>query len=380
MTTFNKLYPTKPAGAQRMCTISDVHLGHRNTPTWAIIDRLCYYVVNPSFFSQLDALFITGDLFDRLLNLKSDGVSEINEFISRLLRLAKQYNVAIRILEGTPSHDWKQSALIPEQNVNAEIGADLQFVDELSIVEDTTLGLTIGYVPDEWRESHIQTTSEFKSLLATRGYAQVDIILMHGMFTFQVPAHVKIPAFDPDEWIQMARYAIYIGHDHKYKTYGIITVPSSFDRLAHNEEVAKGFLISDILNGQIQTYFVENTKAQQYVTLRLVGVEVEEAIDLIERAIAEMGDGRLKLILPSDTTLRTHVINRRKETVVDITMEFENVAAEELMAPDGFDLKTDTVNITADNIAGMIARELDHYEDIDWDVMNHEIAYIQAQC
>jgi predicted MPP superfamily phosphohydrolase len=127
MAMTNYKLPIKPAGALRICTISDVHLGHRKTPTYAIITELEHLVVNRFAMSQLDALFITGDLFDRLLNLPFTDVGVIHQFFIKLLTLAKQFNVKVRVLEGTPSHDWKQSRLLVHIN-DAQFSLVFKFI------------------------------------------------------------------------------------------------------------------------------------------------------------------------------------------------------------------------------------------------------------
>lgn len=377
-TIFN--LPSKPLNATRFCVISDVHLGHRKTPTYAIIATLYRYVVNPVAMAQLDALLITGDLFDRLLNLPMSEVSQIDELLTKLLRLAAKFNVAVRVLEGTPSHDWRQSKRMVDINTNNQIGADLIYVDELTIMEDPTLGLTIGYIPDEWRTSHAQTTNEFIELMATKGYQQIDLLLMHGMFLFQIPANVHIPAFDQEVFSPLVRYHIYIGHDHKYKTWRNITVPGSTERLAQNENSPKGLVIADLVDGKFYSKFIENKEAMLYDTLRLETTTDEDALPLIEQQIGSMaahGDGYLKVILPKTTNLRQWIKERQATTVIQLSVELVNMAEQAIVESDEFTLKDTAIHITVDNIASMIIEELQADND-DPKTLEEEIAFIKA--
>lgn len=380
MVTTNSKLPPKLLNATRFCVISDVHLGHRKTPTYVIIESLYRYVVNPVSMAQLDALLITGDLFDRLLTLPMAEVSAINEFMTKLLRLAAQFKVAIRVLEGTPSHDWRQSKLLVDINENNHIGADLIYVDTLTIMEDPTLNLTIGYIPDEWRSSHEATTQEFIELMATKGYQQIDLLLMHGMFQFQIPANVHIPAFDQTVFAPLVRYHIFIGHDHKYKTWQHITVPGSTERLAQNEENPKGLIIADLVDGAFYSHFVENVEALVYRTLRLEDTPDEEAMPLIEAEISRIapkGQGYLKIVLPKETNLRQWIKDRQSTTVVQLTLELVNKVEAQIIENDEFMLKTNQIYITADNISTMIMEELMDKID-DHPILQEEIAFIQG--
>lgn len=379
MVTMNFNPITKILNALRICVISDVHLGHRKTPTYVVIESLERYVVNVKAMAEIDALFITGDLFDRLLNLPMAEVSAINAFFAKLLRLAKQFNVAIRVLEGTPSHDWKQSKLLVDINDNNHIGADLIYVDELTIIEDPTLNLTIGYIPDEWRSSHEATTREFIDLMATRGYQQIDFLLMHGMFQFQIPTNVHIPAFDQTVFSPLVRYHIYIGHDHKYKTWNNITVPGSTERLAQNEDGPKGLIIADLVDGAFYSHFVENKEALLYRTLRLEDVSDEEALPLIEAGISQIAPaelGYLKIILSKESNLRQYLKERQATTVVQLSVEMINKVEAAIVENDEFSLKESMIHITADNIQAMIKEELAG-EINDPVTLDGEIAFIQ---
>lgn len=377
----NSKLPIKPAGALRMCTISDVHLGHRKTPTYAIISELEHYIVNPVSMSQIDLLNITGDLFDRLLNLPFNDVGIIHLFFIKLLTLAKQFNVKVRVLEGTPSHDWKQSKLLVQINDNNAIGADLHYATELSIVEDTSLNLTIGYIPDEWSTGPEAATKEFLELMRTYGHRRIDLLLMHGMFSFQVPPNVKIPSYDPDVFADLVRYMIFIGHDHKFKTYKNIIVPGSTSRLAHNEEAAKGFIITDIVDGVVQNHFVENTLATRYLTLNLTEVSDEESVELIEQAIGSLSERQayLKLKMSATTTLRKYVKERQKTTSVTIELEFLSNEINQLIADSDFTLKETTINITPENVYNLLLTEMANPE-IDIDIYSSEMSTIMERC
>lgn len=362
---FNDL-PARPNSVKRYGVISDVHLGHPRTPTWRIIETLNKYVTNVMFMSDIDALFVSGDLFDRLLNLPTTEVEDINEWTERLLRLSKSCRTPIRILEGTPSHDWKQSATISQMNELYQIGADIMYVEDLAIIEDESLGMTIGYVPDEYRESCEQTTIEFKELMATRGYDKVDMIIMHGMFEYQIPkaAAKSVSHFKEYEWEEMVRHAIIIGHDHRHKSKGKVVVPGSWERLAHNEEDDKGCLVVDVGHDVTDVYHITNEDAMWYITIdgvKLTDVEViakaEHQLHQFARLERPMGRLKVKYNRKYDISAR---LSEWKKAFTEVIVEGASESDEEIAKSeidDEFKLSGEAININDENIEGMIMRE-----------------------
>lgn len=379
--------PKRPANAFRFAVISDVHLHHRRTPTEYIINNLNNYITNARFMADIDCLFISGDLFDDVVSFASRDAEQINEWIIRTLRLSVKTKTPIRVLEGTPSHDWEQSRHFIEFNEHNEIGADVQFIDDLAIVDDKSLNMVIGYVPDECRENCDQITDEWIELMATRGYDQVDLLIMHGMFSFQIPkaAAKSVSTFNEDVWKDWSRYGIYIGHDHRFKTHYNIVVPSSLDRLAHNEEERKGFLVTDIVGGHVQVYHVENIHAMQYATVNGKDMTDIELISAVDRRLEKFGElgheyltGRLRIQYPPDYDIGAALKRWRAEypTVVIESERITDKTQVDIGPGNAFHLKGDTINITEENIEGIILREIG--DDVDTSAILKEIEYIQG--
>lgn len=359
--------PPKVKGAKRLLFVSDNHLGNKSTPTSMMIDSLNATVTNHHVMYSADAIIFCGDLFDRLLNLPLAGVSEIHEWFISLLYLAKDTKCAIRILEGTPSHDWKQSKLLCKLNDFFKLGADVQYIEELSIVEDQTLGLTIGYIPDEWRETHKQTTDEFKELMLTRGIRKVDYMVMHGMFEFQIPK-VNIPTFTANDWCEIVNYNILIGHDHNHKTFRNIIVPGSHNRLSMNEEANKGYVISDIFNGEVTNTFIINPFAKRYDTLDLTGLPVHDALSIVKEKLTELkeAESKLRLRIDEESTIQS-AINEFKQKYTLVTIVYEKTKRKKALEDmeEIFTASRDVININASNVADMIIREICSQSKVD---------------
>lgn len=181
--------PPKPAGVKRIFSTGDVHLLHRRVPTWHIVNVLKETLVK--FENTIDAIYIAGDLFDDSRHLRQEDSQEAIGFLTWLLFWAKSTNTAIRVLEGTPSHDHKQSKIVEE--LNSAVGADCLYLDKIGVFYDEALDATIGWVQDEYKALGSETIDatatekEMAELLATRGIEQMDFCFMHGCFQFQVP-------------------------------------------------------------------------------------------------------------------------------------------------------------------------------------------------
>ena len=141
----------------KIAELSDVHLGHHKTHAKHIIENLNKAFPDNDTTGQLDIIWIAGDLFDRMLNLPSDSVSAITNWVSKFLMMCKRRDILVRVLEGTPSHDWKQAKLLVDINEGSNINADLKYFTELSIEYIDKFGINVLYVPDEWRTKNEQT-------------------------------------------------------------------------------------------------------------------------------------------------------------------------------------------------------------------------------
>lgn len=265
----------KSPGKIRILNIGDVHLGHARTPTEFILKNLRTTICSPSILKEIDLVTIAGDFFDKCLSYSDPQVAEIEQWITQFLWLCATHKVVLRVLEGTPSHDWKQSSFFAQQAKNANIPVDVRHVTELSIEEHTGLGVSILYVPDKWRPTTTETWSEVQGLLHEHGLRQVDFAVMHGAFEYQLPEIVTEPAHDSKAYQDIVRYLIFIGHVHRSFVRDRIVPSGSFDRLVQGEEEPKGFHVAvvDLEEGTFTLTFHENKKAKIYKAVDLSGVD-----------------------------------------------------------------------------------------------------------
>jgi hypothetical protein len=310
-----KLNPLAGTVAYRYAVISDVHLGHRKTPTTETIAKLDYYL-SDSLFEQIDILVIAGDLYDSLLDLNQDETHDIDYWIFRLLLKVKKHNVILWILEGTPLHDREQSKRIITFNEGAQFQIDARYFDRITIHYEPKLDRHFLFVPDEATDSPKETLAEVKKLMSEHGIKQVDCAFMHGAFKYQLPDMESIPTHDEASYLSLVKHTISIGHVHEATAYERIYAQGSFDRLGHGTEMAKGFNVVTVYqDGNHDVVFVENKEAKIYKTILLQSMDVEESLAEIDEAVKPFPDGshmRIRapakhpLLSAMDSVMRRH--------------------------------------------------------------------------
>lgn len=282
---------TKLPGVFRYLSLGDVHLGHRSTPANLIIRNLDLTITD-ELLKEVDMLIITGDLFDRQLNNGDEVVHQINRWITLLMLRCAAYKVMIRIVEGTPSHDREQSRFFTEQRINANIDVDLHYTKNLSIEYIERLDSYFLYVPDKHNPSTDITLKEVKQQMSELGIEQVDFAIMHGAFSYQLPAIVPEPTHNEEEYLKLVRHQILIGHVHLMTINERILAAGSFDRICHNDEGAKGmFKVTVKEDGTWERVFIENRGAKKYVTLECHGMDTKQLNFAIKEFIKDLVKG-----------------------------------------------------------------------------------------
>jgi len=246
--------------------LSDIHLGHKNNKTINIVNNLKYFFkVNHKSFKTLDVIFVAGDIFDRLLSPNSEEYILAVEWITELAVYCKVHNIKLRILEGTPSHDWKQARVVESVLDRLELTIDFKYIQTLMIERMDDLKTTILYVPDEYKHKSSETLVEVRQLLNKEKLEQVDIAIMHGQFNYQLPIMLE-SSHDETSYLDIVKYFISIGHIHTSSVFQRIVAQGSFDRLTHGEEETKGAML--LTTGINPTYeFIPNTRATIFKTV-----------------------------------------------------------------------------------------------------------------
>lgn len=284
MTTTQTLNQYNPKDLTIAVT-GDIHIGHAITSTSKILKSLLSIVPDSEESSKIDLLVLNGDVFDNPLMLSSEYRSEIIITFLQLLKRCKKYDITLRVLEGTPSHDYKQGKIIEE--LNEEIKADCKYIGNLSIEHNKKYNSYWLFVPDEWRATSEQTYNEVKELLSANGIAKVDYAFMHGYFGYQLPEIANEEAHDVDLYHDIVENDIFINHVHLFSQKGRITAPGSIERLAHNEEGDKGWVLRTAKGIE----FIINKDSTKYTTVVCTGLELEKAHKKVNKVAEALVDG-----------------------------------------------------------------------------------------
>jgi DNA repair exonuclease SbcCD nuclease subunit len=343
-----------------IAVVSDIHLGHPKNKAREIVKNLRNAFPDNSETAKLDIIFLAGDIFNDLLSLPDEDVIEIDLWISSLLRLCKKHNIILRVLEGTPSHDWKQSERFLTINNVAQIGTDLKYIKDLSIEYIESLNLHVLYVPDEWEDNTEKTLNQVQKLLDAKGLTQVDIAVMHGQFEYQLPPFIKAQKHSSDAYHKLVKELIFIGHIHTHSRNGKIIAQGSFDRLAHGEEEPKGHVrVSFRSNKEHVIKFVENTNAKKFVTVDCIDMDLEATLAKINQQVITLpelsyvrveGNYSNPIFSNMEMLIRLYPTLIWSKSVIEEKDEKEkNEEAEEIFVP---------ITITKENIVGLLLDRL----------------------
>lgn len=300
--TIQQLSMKKANGDIALSTMSDAHAWHPRVPSVRIFQTINRFYPDNDITGELDYIIIAGDLFDRLRTLGDNEVYEAFDFFTYWLAMLKRRGVRLRILEGTPSHDRKQSNLVTRvNNALGEKGCDLRYVETLEVDYEEDFDFHILYVPDEWRSTCDETWDEVQKVLYEKGLEKVDIAVMHGMFEHQVPPGVHIDTHKLSRYESIVNWFITIGHVHTSSIKGKAYAQGSPDRLSHNEEEDKGvfkFLVHNRgRDNNFTAKFIANDNATPFITLDLVSLQMEEAMQIIKSTIEDMDYGNVRLLI-----------------------------------------------------------------------------------
>lgn len=283
----------------RIGEMGDVHLLHNKTSTEHVLKNLYKAFPDNAETGELDMIIIAGDLFDRLTTYPDPNIALIRRWMFMFLNMCKRRDIVVRILEGTPSHDWKQSVHFITENEIAGIGCDIRWIESLSIEHIERFGINVLYVPDEWKHETDDVWKDVCKEMHEKGLTQVDFTILHGAFNYQLPSHVPVPTHIPERYMEITKYFVFGGHIHKRSQYGNILAAGSFDRLTHGEEEEKGHyrVAVDRNNVDHEIIFIANEGAKLYKSVDCTGLSIDAALTKIDKLVDTMPiDSHVRII------------------------------------------------------------------------------------
>jgi len=282
--------------------LSDIHLGHDVNKTENIILNLKrFFKTYHSQIVKVNMIIISGDVFDRLLSSNGADNLMINKWLAELVKFCSNYNIKLRDLEGTPSHEWKQFKNIYNIIDTLNLKVDFKYMENLEIEYIEEYNMNILYIPDEWAPSPEQLLKEVKFKLKEHKLDKVEVAVMHGAFNFQLPDFID-HLLEPKDYLDIVKGPIIIGHVHDRNRYKRILVPGSFDALTHGDDgKAKGGLLIDLnIEDFTFTYkFLENKFRLRFSSIDVTGKDIEtikkillKKQDKVKQHIRLISDGK----------------------------------------------------------------------------------------
>lgn len=346
----------------RLAVISDIHLGHRRTPTNFIIDNLNRVFSCDKFFASVDMITFAGDVYDSLLLHNSEDSLLVDHWIARVTRLAIKHNVLIRVLEGTDLHDRKQPKRFAFFNEvlkkSASNDLDLKYVDEISIEHIERFGIDVLYIPDECNGGDTdKTLVQVREVLDAKGLSQVDFGFFHGAFSYQIPFLKPNKVHNKEAYEEIVKRLIYIGHVHTRSTNGKIVAQGSFDRLRAGEEEAKGFVRSVFKeDGTHQTKFIDNAHAKLHSTLICNYDDMEDSLKYIDSKIKDFpSESYIRIMAKQGNPILSNLRSLQERWPIhnwsiEPQKKTEQAQITELIIDDDFI----PLSVTSDNISGLL--------------------------
>lgn len=263
--------------------ISDVHFFHGRTKSPRMLSGIRTLFPDNAETGKVDLLLITGDWFDHLVSLNDPDIRWAIEGVRWILRICKKYDIEVRVLEGTSSHDRRQNHIFEIINDVEDIQAPMKYVDTLSIEYIDRFGINILYVPDEWSHKAELTLQQARNLIHSRGLETVHILAGHGGATYQLPGVPSPALHDAALWSELVSVQMFFGHIHTHSRYLKWMSVGSLERLGHGEEEKKGIVRMTYRDGvEVEYKRIINHSAKLYRTLPAYDLEIGELIAMID--------------------------------------------------------------------------------------------------
>lgn len=334
--------------------ISDVHVGNRRTPTSNTLEILEAAFPDNAKTGELDIIFIAGDFFDKALPLATSVVGDIHSWISRFIKMCAKWDIVLRVLEGTPSHDRGQPVIFDWIAATADTGADVKYFSGLQIEHITRFGIDILYIQDELTSSCATTQELVTNALLEKGLSKVDYTIMHGMFSHRIPKGVIADSHDASFYQHITRKYVFCGHIHINARYGNILEAGSTDRISFNEEEDKGHWRVYESKTKDKVIHVKHPLAWVYKRLDVSGLSYSQCTAKVKSTIRGLRDGSFLQLFGdrNDDGLRS--IKLIEEEFPNINFKTKDAELSDKMKVTVEDIKLTTIDVVEISPANLL--------------------------
>ena len=320
-----------------------------------------FLIKHKELISNLDYIVITGDLYDKLLYNGTEDMMLVIKFFYQLLKLAKENDIKLLLLEGTPSHDNRQMKTlvqIKEKSIYKDVY--LKYFDKITFYHDKDNGYIFLFIPDI--ADAVQNRGELIyerviSKMKELSIEKVDMIFSHGFYDFQVP--IKTPVtLNSNDFLDITKGYIVNGHDHIHKVKKRIIVPGSFCRLAHNEEEDKGAIYIEY-GGDVENIwcFLKNDKAKIFKTIDIRGLSIIDSISRVKKSLKGIPTSSNIALKINGNEENNEILPLCKDNFkgYNFKLNKQNVTNNPLVI---IDIERELEEITRDNITELLLKEM----------------------
>jgi len=245
------------------------------------------------------------------------------------------------------------------------------------------LDLNILYIPDEYNHNATDTYDEVLVRMKELNLTEVDIAIMHGQFHYQLPMITLESSHDENNYNDIVKYHISIGHIHRHSVNGKILAQGSFDRLVHGEEEPKGAMVVTInkITNNTEWLFIPNKNAMTFKTLdyrKLVDHEVYSELDKLVKLLRP--NSHIRILVSNESLLaknKHEIRNKYPMFNIEIQSKDQKDQKEEHINLDDT-VVINSFNITKDNIMPLMEKELSKYDltKKEMAVIDHELRQV----
>ena len=349
----------------RILEMADIHVNHPFVPHLTTIELISGVLLNPEILRKTHRVLLAGDFYDHGMEYTdTEKVIDIEKFQERFLRRCKEYDVQVRILRGTKSHDREQAAYFIKINEQCKIDCDIKYFDKLTVDIDERYGDSTLYIPDQWNVDASKTLKEAVTEMARLGLKQVDFGVMHGSMRYQMPEHMRLnqDLHDEKQYNDLVRFALFIGHHHNASNYGKIHCAGSPQRLRFGEEEDKGFITAEIRPNGANVVFNVLKEAMPLITKDCTGKSTEETKEVILKLIEEHPDHLGVRITGGASDPAASVVRLFQEDYPHLFFKFENKGQKDKKQLPTINIKAESEYIetlTSKNIAQLLAARIE---------------------
>jgi len=344
-------------------SISDIHYGHRKNTTSKIKDNFSNFIREyHDIMINLDAIFVVGDIYDRLIASNSQELQLINEWFNSLLKFCKINNIILRVIEGTMTHDYRQASGFSTVINGLDLGVDYKYYSDVSI-EILKNGLSVLYIPDNMGKPN-DIYEKVLRLMSELKLDKIDLAFVHGEFPFMLNGYLTETAHNEALYLAIVRYYIHCGHIHTPRFYDRILGNGSFDRLAHGEEEKKGCIYVKINDVNFSYLFLENKNASKFKTIKCVTSDTIETIYLkiVKYLKTNMNVVSIKLLVSDSNLIQFNIKDLRHrlpeylDLMVEVIKDDVNMTTVTLET-----VIREVIDINEDNIYKLMTERLEKY-------------------